>query len=282
MQKELSHIKFAGSSIRGYSLAEILVAVSVFLIFIYSLSLIIFNTERQLKHSSNTEKALFLAEEGLEAVRNIRDSGFSSVSLGTFGLSTSSNQWNLGGANDTDGFFTRNLNITNVSANQVRVDSQVSWVDQASSNNSVVLSTYITNWRAFTASQATNLIVGTSTAYIRSSDRKYIRGITLDNISNSTSTIVAMTVSWTKPNRLLNQINSPYGSVVWGPSATSSGATVNLSSPIVLGPNSAGRQVELIFSNSMTGGPFNLSITFIMADSSSNTSLTVNPPIGTP
>lgn len=282
MKKAPSYIRKNSYTTEGFSLVEILIAISVFLIFSYALATIIVNTERQLKHATNTERAASLAEEGLEAVRNIRDNNFSNLSNGTFGLATTTNQYNLSGSSDLTGLFTRQLTLSTISPSQKQVNSTVTWVDQISSTNSLTLSTYITNWRAITASQATTLTISTSTAYIRSSSRAYIRGISLSNTSLATSTITAMTVSWTKPSRTLSQINSPYGSTIYGPGSASSGSTVNLSPIITLGPNSSGRLMELIFSNVMSGATFTLTITFTMGDNSSQTVYMTNIPISTP
>jgi prepilin-type N-terminal cleavage/methylation domain-containing protein len=145
MKKELLHIN-KRNIIKGFSLVEILVAISVFLIFVTASVNIIVSTNKQLQNSNNKERAAALSEEGLEAVRNIRDNNFSNLVDGTYGLS-SGTQWNLLGSSDITDIFTRSLNITSISTSQKKVVSTITWSDQISQNNSVSESTYLTNWQ---------------------------------------------------------------------------------------------------------------------------------------
>ncbi|MEI7765151.1 MAG: prepilin-type N-terminal cleavage/methylation domain-containing protein [bacterium] len=134
----------------GFSLVELLVSVSVFLIFVIALNGTMGTVNTVTKKSTNIERATILSEEGLEAVRNIRDSGngFSNLPDGTYGLSTSSNIFSLSGSSDISGIFTRVLNITTISGSQKKITSTISWADQVNPINSLASSTYLTDWRA--------------------------------------------------------------------------------------------------------------------------------------
>ena len=72
-------------------------------------------------------RAATLADEGLEAVRNIRDANFSNLTDGTFGLTTTGNQWNLSGASDTSDIFSRAITISTVDANRKSITSSITW-----------------------------------------------------------------------------------------------------------------------------------------------------------
>ena len=135
-------------NILGFSLVEILVAISVFLIFFSAISDTTISSFRQVQHSVNKERATALAEEALEASRNIRDADFANLTSGTYGIVKSSNQFNFLGSSDTTGIFNRSVTISAINGEQKKADVTVSWVDQVSSMNSVTLSTYLTNWRA--------------------------------------------------------------------------------------------------------------------------------------
>lgn len=141
---------FGFFSAGGFSLVEILVAVAVFAIILVLVTGATASTGRNIRHSANNQQAASLAEEGIEAVRNLRDSGADFVNLpdGTYGLSDSGNQWNLSGSSDTQGIFTRSVAITTTGTHQKKIDSTVSWADQHSPTNSFVATTYLTNWRA--------------------------------------------------------------------------------------------------------------------------------------
>jgi prepilin-type N-terminal cleavage/methylation domain-containing protein len=131
----------------GFSLVELLVAISVFLIFITTTINIIVSVNRQLQNASNKERAAALSEEALEAVRNIRDENFNNLIDGTYGLSSLNSQWEFSGTSDTNDIFNRQIVISTINAYQKKVVSTVTWQDQISQNNSVTQSTYLTDWQ---------------------------------------------------------------------------------------------------------------------------------------
>jgi prepilin-type N-terminal cleavage/methylation domain-containing protein len=142
MKKELLHIK------KGFSLVELLVSVSIFLVFIIATTNVTGNVSKEVRNSANKQRAAVLAEEAIEASRNIRDENFNNLIDGTYGLSTSTNQWSFSGVSDLSDIFSRTLNITTINDNQKRVDVTINWADQISATNTLKLSTYLTNWRA--------------------------------------------------------------------------------------------------------------------------------------
>lgn len=137
---------------RGFSLVEILVAISVFLVFVLATIGVIAITSQNARHAANSERAAMLAEEAIEVARHLRDASpdFAALPDGTYGLSIAGNEWNLSGPSDTQDIFTRAVAISTVSEHQKKVDVTVSWADQISPSNSVAVSTYLTNWRKIT------------------------------------------------------------------------------------------------------------------------------------
>jgi Tfp pilus assembly protein PilV len=133
---------------KGFSLVEILVAFAVFLVFFATLIDITVNSSRQARHSVNKERAVELADEGLEALRNIRDADISNLTNGTYGLSTSSNQFALSGSSDTVGIFDRTITISTINSELRKAEATVTWSDQIKNSNSVSLISYLSNWRA--------------------------------------------------------------------------------------------------------------------------------------
>ncbi len=150
MQKAQLHInkRFTMSLSNGFSLVELLVSISIFLVFVISMNSAMGNVTTVSRNATNRERAVVLAEEGLEATRNIRDANFSNLVDGTYGLSSSGGQWNFAGTSDITDIFTRQLTISTVNANQKQVNVAITWADQSSATNSVTSSTYFTNWRA--------------------------------------------------------------------------------------------------------------------------------------
>lgn len=146
MKKVPLHINKNNS---GFSLVEILVALSVFLTFVTVILNLNINTDRQLKRVTNIDRATALAEEGLEATRNIRDDDFSYLVDGTYGLIASGTEWILNGSSDTNDIFEREITVSTINPNQKQIDSTVSWDDKVSLNNKVTLNTYLTNWQSF-------------------------------------------------------------------------------------------------------------------------------------
>lgn len=97
--------------------------------------------------AGNRARAVLLAEEGLEAARNIRDSSYANLTSGTHGLLISSNQWGFSGTSDsTDSLFTRQVIVSSSTPNRKDVTSTVTWQQNPSRTGSVTLTTRLTNW----------------------------------------------------------------------------------------------------------------------------------------
>lgn len=104
-------------------------------------------------------RAVFLAEEGLEAARNIRDGSFANLSNGNKGLAISGNQWNFSGTSDaTDGFYTRQLTFSSIDTKRKQVVSTVTWQQNGQRTGSVSLTSYLNNWRGTAKGAAPSLI----------------------------------------------------------------------------------------------------------------------------
>ena len=79
-------------------MVEVLLAVSVFALLVTALVGAYLYGEEATALAGNRARAVLLAEEALEAARNIRDAAFINLTNGTFGFATTSNQWNLNGS----------------------------------------------------------------------------------------------------------------------------------------------------------------------------------------
>ena len=134
--------------IPGFSLVEAALASAVFGLLVTALVGAYLYGQESTALAGNRVRAVLLAEEGLEAVRNIRDAGFSNLSDGTFGLTTAGNQWNLSGSQDVSGMFTRQIAVSSVDAARKSVTATVTWQQNLQRSGIVSLGTRMTAWQA--------------------------------------------------------------------------------------------------------------------------------------
>ncbi|MDD4383528.1 MAG: prepilin-type N-terminal cleavage/methylation domain-containing protein [Candidatus Shapirobacteria bacterium] len=145
----------------GFSLIEIIIAIAIFSIIIaggLTGFIPILNQNRQ---SNEIIQANRLAEEGLEAVRSIRNRDFNLLSIGNKGIGISSNLWNFSGNSDTTGKFTRQISITAANRDTSGIlvatggttdpdtwliKSLVTWSFSVGETKQFSLETILTNW----------------------------------------------------------------------------------------------------------------------------------------
>lgn len=132
---------------KGFSLAEAIIATGIFVIVVTSVVGSYLSISKYILSAGAETQAIFLAEEGLEAVRNIRDNDFAKlVSGGPYGLSSSGNIWNFSGNQDTNGIYNRKITITSPDADTREVTSLIEWVHKGE-NKSLAIKREFTNWR---------------------------------------------------------------------------------------------------------------------------------------
>jgi len=150
----------------GFTLLEVLT--SVFVLVITSLTIFSLLSASIFSLSSLKDRfvAFYLAQEGIEIVKNIRDSNFlqgaswlSGIGTGdkqgdylstslspysdTYLKQNSSGFFQYGSGSDTK--FKRKINVTQIDANRVRVTVEVSWMEKGRPQ-SFTLVEEITNW----------------------------------------------------------------------------------------------------------------------------------------
>ncbi|MCR4322755.1 MAG: hypothetical protein NUV61_01565 [Candidatus Azambacteria bacterium] len=157
-------MKKAPDSQKGVGMLEIVIAIAIISASFFSVLQISTFTLKVMHERNDKAKALTYAQEGIEAVRNMRDGGWTAnIAVLTFGtpyyLTTSGSQWALTGVNPgmLDGKFTRTIILDNVSRDinddivvvggtddpkTKKVTATVSWGSPA---KSVQLVTYITD-----------------------------------------------------------------------------------------------------------------------------------------
>ena len=115
---------------------------------------------------------MLLAEEGLEAVRNIRDYDFSLLASGIYGLNITDNKWRLTSSADVTDGFTREIEISSDGDNRRTVTSTVTWQQNEQRVGSVSTLTYLHNLRDIKASPSCGVYC---------QDNDYMDGICREN-----------------------------------------------------------------------------------------------------
>ncbi len=138
--------KNQGELNNGFSIIEVLLAVSLFGLMVAALTGIYFYGQEASALSGKRNRAVALAEEGMEAVRNLRDANYSSLTDGTYGLGKSGSAWTLVPSPDTTGIYSRSININSVDANHKEISSTVTWQQNVARAGSVTLTSKLDYW----------------------------------------------------------------------------------------------------------------------------------------
>jgi len=255
---------------RGISLIETILAIAVLSLLLGGISGVFLYGQESTQYSGQLARASFLADEGLEALRSIRNNNFSSLSAGTYGLDSSGGQWSLSGSSDITGIFTREIIISSVDADRFDVTSRITW-QRLTRSGEVSGVTRFTNWAETTGAGAgaSSIFIDTSAAALVSGDNTRIGGITIENTGGSDQTITEMIVSWTggaNGNDLREVVID--GGSVWSGNV-SSGTTIDITDTLIASGAGAYDIDYIDFKKSISGGT--VTLTFTLDDASSTT-----------
>jgi hypothetical protein len=127
---------------------EVILSSALFLLFVGAVAgALIYGTESIFLSGTRT-RALFLAEEGIEGARNIRDGVYGDLVAGTYGLVTTTNQWGFYGTSGTAEMFTRTVEVGVMDGLRKIVTSTVTWRQTLQRAGRVTLVALLTNWLA--------------------------------------------------------------------------------------------------------------------------------------
>jgi hypothetical protein len=146
---------------RGSLLIDALLAVVIFGSVVAAFSTGIFEGSEGSSRAGNRVRAVYLAQEGLEAVRTIRDDdddldpddGFALIDglnkAQTHGIQLSGSTWGFSGTETViDGKFTRQIGLAQgADSDELIVTSTVAWTDSDGQPASLVLRTSFSDWR---------------------------------------------------------------------------------------------------------------------------------------
>lgn len=135
----------------GQSLIELIVAIGIFVISIASLLLLILNSYVSGRLALEMTKASFLAQEGIEAVRSIRDNSWDNLISGFHGLTISNGHWVFQGTfediSDQLREGKRIIIVEDLAQDRKKITSQVNWSFAKEKTQEIKLITYLTNWQ---------------------------------------------------------------------------------------------------------------------------------------
>jgi type II secretory pathway pseudopilin PulG len=149
MKQELSHLtkKEWSTTKQGFLLVEVLLASSVFILFLTAFAGVFYYGQEALVVAGNKSRAIMFAQEGQEAVRSMKNVNFANVSNGTYGLVYTNNAWSLSGTQDVSGVYTRQVVISQIDANRKNVIVNVTWQQTPQRTGAVSLTSRVTNWK---------------------------------------------------------------------------------------------------------------------------------------
>jgi len=270
-KKQLLSMKLAEflSNKKGLSIVELLIAITVFGMVAAAIIILILNVYSNIQQNKEESLAIFLAEEGLEAARAVRDNDWDVLTIGEHGLIISGNNWVFQGTeediSDRLRQGERKIIVQDIDSDpdKRKVTSQITWEISETQSRNVSLITYLTNWQKEGGGQADRLLVDSSKAEL-TGDKKNLRKIYL-NSSQGTLTIDKMIFVWDNENKI-EQVRIDNTFVWMGKQP--SGTELDIENFEI----EEGEEVEIDkvkFDGIMSGTTF--SITFIMIDESIKT-----------
>lgn len=131
----------------GSLLLEAIIAIGIFAIFLGGIALSLLVGERSTIVSGDRGRGAFLAEQQLEAVRQMRSTNFDSVTTGAHGVSLVGNSWAFSGTSITTNGYKTKVDVVSKGTDWLEVSSTVTWDFGNTRSGSVVLTSYLTNWR---------------------------------------------------------------------------------------------------------------------------------------
>ena len=149
---------------RGQSLIEVLIAIVIFGAIAAGVAVMAAGSLKQIQQGGDQTAAEALAQEGIEAVRSIKDNAWNKNIFSQSGVTISGSEWDfLGeGTDETIGKFTRTItfedvcrdtsgNIDECPAQYTDVNSKmvtvtVTWSTTLGKTNTVQKVAYLTNW----------------------------------------------------------------------------------------------------------------------------------------
>ena len=106
----------------GFSIIELLIAMAIFVLLSASISVLMFSSEDLLRLNLISYKALLYAQEGIEAVRSIRDGSWEELTQGSYGLTQEGSAWTFLGTSDViEEKYRRSVTLIGINENKFEI-----------------------------------------------------------------------------------------------------------------------------------------------------------------
>lgn len=140
---------------KGESLIELLIAIGIFVVAVSTIAFLVIDSYLSGRLAKETTQANFLAEEGIEAARSIRDNSWDSLLAGSHGLALSGNNWVFQGVQEDVSWQLREgirtIIIEDIDSDRKKVTSEVVWKLIEARPQQAKLIAYLTNWQKITS-----------------------------------------------------------------------------------------------------------------------------------
>jgi len=136
---------------RGQSLVELLLAMGVFVLTVSVITWLILDVYLADRSGRERTLATFLAKEGIEVARSIRDNSWDALTIGEHGLTISGGKWTFSGSQEDisnklkEGV--RKIIVESVDSDRKKVTSQITWKLSEARSQDVSLISYLTQWK---------------------------------------------------------------------------------------------------------------------------------------
>ena len=169
---ELTHYNmFLDNKRNGGSLVEFIVALGIFMIVGTGIILLVLGALQGNTNNTKRIEALFIVEEGVDAVKSVRDHNWGDLVNGEHGLTVTNGYWEFSGTSEAVGSYTRIITISDVERDLAGdiidvggvVDPRtkkatvlVTWLDSLLTLRSQMVSFYLHDWNVYDWTETTS------------------------------------------------------------------------------------------------------------------------------
>lgn len=149
MLRVLSTTKSKDTKQVGFSVLEVLLAATLFGFLVVAMVGALIYSRTSSDSSGDNVQAQQLADEGIEAIRNIRDANFGNLPAcsPSCGLAQSAGTWIFSGLSDVTGIYTRTVTVATVDSTRKTITVTVDWTKNGAAHQ-VSAVTRLTDWSA--------------------------------------------------------------------------------------------------------------------------------------
>ena len=177
----------------GYTLIEVIIALGIFVIVTVATSLLLIQALDDSFASTKRVKGLYLAREGIEVVRNIRNNDYDLLVDGTYSIRRDGTVWGFVPVYEAVDGYTRIVDISSRVDGSKYIESNVTWSVMANRSQASHLSTVLTDWKQ-TGGNSGDIVFDTSLVELVAGTE--LTGIKLENTGSVSQTVSYIEVQW--------------------------------------------------------------------------------------